>query len=65
MYHLISELHSVDKEDGKLEPLPESVNKYFLELLTDYNLLVEAGRFTPEEVTEELLRFLNDCRDIV
>ena len=60
MYHLISELHCVEKEDGKLEPLPESVNKYFLELLTDYNLLVEAGKFTPEEVTDELLRFLND-----
>lgn len=60
MYHLISELHSVDKEDGKLDPLTESVNKYFLELLTDYNLLVELDSFTPEEVTDKLLRFLND-----
>lgn len=60
VYHLISELHSLDKEDGKLEPLSESVNKYFLELLTDYNLLVDAGSFTPEEVTDELLHFLEE-----
>lgn len=60
MYHLISELHSASKEDVELKTLPESVNKYFLELLTDYNLLVEAGSFTPEEVTDEILHFLTD-----
>lgn len=62
MYHLISELHSVDKEDVELKPLTESVNKYFLELRTDYNLLVEAGSFTPAEVTDEILHFLTDYK---
>ena len=62
MYHLISELHNVDKEDVELKPLTESVNEYFLELLTDYNLLVEAGSFTPEEVTDEILHFLTDYK---
>lgn len=58
LYHLISELHSVGSNDDELKLLPESVNTYFLELLTDYNLLVETSSFTPEKVTDELLKFL-------
>lgn len=58
-YHLIYELNCVSKEKEELKPVKESVNTYFLELLTEYNLLVEAGSFTPEEVTDEIVGFLN------